>query len=211
MNRIAMMMWYGRMTFRLNREYETRSAVLMTMALGNAANNSSWSKIYSTTDFFVGRSDDPGYTEYSTLIAKVFGPNPSLKELTENQAKWQAFMKAAAGIKGPAINSMPIFDATIQPDREKDIKGFRFMGQRYTVDADIFQRLIYREVGENQHGERRVLPKGLDIPATTGSAEAKNILKDMGEEKYQNYSRNMNKMQSYAVILTVTAWVKNIY
>ncbi len=205
------MMWYGRMTFRVNKEYETRSAALMTMALRNEANLSSWSKIYGTTDFFVGRSDDPGYFEYSALLERVFGSNLSLKELTTNQSKWQAFKKAAADIKGPSINSIPIFDASIQPDREKEIKGFRFMGQRYTVDADIFQRLIYREVGENQQGERRLLPKGLDISAAMGSTESKNILKNMGEENYSNYSKNMSRMQQYISSLPDETWHQNLY
>jgi hypothetical protein len=47
---------------------------------------------------------------------------------------------------------MPIFDETIQPDREKEIKGFRFMGQRFSLDASIFQRLVYRDVKENAQG-----------------------------------------------------------
>ena len=80
----------------------------------------------------------------------------------------------------PQINSIPIFDEELQPDRESEIKGFRFMGQRYTLDADIFQRLIYREVKENKAGERR-LPQGLDIPAAMGSQEAVAILKDLGD------------------------------
>ncbi len=205
------MMWYGRMTFRLKNEDETRSAVLMTMALQNEANNSSWNKIYSTTEFFAGRSDDPGYAEYSALLAKVYGSGSNVKTLADNKDKWQSFMKQAAGIKGPAINSVPIFDATIQPDREKEIKGFRFMGQRYTLDADIFQRLVYREVGENRQGERRLLPKGLDIPAAMGSAEAQSILKDMGETDYANYSQNMSKMQQYIAGLPQDTWHQNLY
>lgn len=205
------MMWCGRMTFRASNEDETRSAALMTIALRNAANSSSWSKIYSTINFFVGRNDDPGYFEYSELMDKKYGSKLTLKELTSNQTKWRAFVKAAADIKGPAINSIPIFDAAIQPDREKAIKGFRFMGQRYTMDADIFQRLIYREVGENSQGERRNLPKGLDIPAAMGSTEARSILKDMGEEEYANYSANMSRMQKYVASLPPETWHQNLY
>ncbi len=205
------MMWYGRMTFRLKNDSETRSAVLMTVALNQDSNLSSWSNINSVTEFFVGRNDDPGYNEYAVLLKKVYGTEPTIKELTAQQDKWTAFIKAASDLKGPAINSIPIFDATIQPDREKEIKGFRFMGQRYTLDADIFQRLIYREVGESPQGERRVLPKGLDIPAVMGSAEAMNILKKLGEEKYPNYTDNMSKMQEYVSYLTADTWHQNLY
>lgn len=205
------MMWYGRITFRLDKDSETRSAVLMTLALQNKANLSSWQKIYSTSEFFVGRSDDPGFYEYMTVLKKIYGSKPTVKELITDNSKWQDFKKAAAKIKGPSINSIPIFDASIQPDREKAVNGFRFMGQRYTLDADIFQRLIYREVGENQQGERRVLPKGLDIPAALGSVEAGVILKDMGETDYQNYSSNMAKMQKYISDLPADRWHQNLY
>ncbi len=205
------MMWYGRMTFRLKSDNETRSAALMTLALYGNSNFSSWSKINSTSEFFTGRNDDPGVLEYSALLKKTYGTNLSLKDLTANQTKWEAFMKAAAAMKGPAINSIPIFDAAIQPDREREIKGFRFMGQRYTIDADIFQRLVYREVGENPQGERRMLPKGLDIPSAMGSAEAENILKSWGEEKYSNYPENMARMQQYISSLPTETWHQNLY
>ncbi|MGI5921824.1 MAG: DUF3160 domain-containing protein [Syntrophomonadaceae bacterium] len=205
------MMWYGRMTFLQKDEDATRSAVLMTLALQNDSNSSSWSKVYDVSDFFVGSSDDPGYKEYIALLKKVYGSQLSLKTLTDDKAKWQTFLKKAAAIKGPAINSIPIFDASVQPDREQEIKGFRFMGQRYTVDADIFQRLIYREVGENPSGERRLLPKGLDIPAAMGSSEARKILTDMGQDEYQNYSQNMDKVQQYISGLEPGDWHKNLY
>lgn len=205
------MMWYGRMTLRGKSDDETRSAALMTLALRNESNLSSWSKICNTTEFFVGRNDDPGYLEYSPLLEKAFGSHLNLKGLTTNKTKWAAFLKDVKMIKGPTINSMPIFDATIQPDRENEIKGFRFMGQRYTLDADIFQRLIYREVGENQAGKPRLLPKGLDIPAAMGSAEASSILKNMGEQDYRGYSENMNRMQQYIASLPAQTWHHNLY
>lgn len=204
------MMWYGRMTFLTKDEDAVRSAVLMTMALQTDSVNSSWSKIYNVSNFFVGRSDDPGPNEYSVLLKKIYGSQLSLQTLTDNN-KWRTFLKDASALKGPAINSIPIFDASLHPDREKEIKGYRFMGQRYTIDADIFQRLIYREVGENLNGEKRLLPKGLDIPAAMGSNEARRILTDTGQDEYQNYSPNMSKMQQYISGLEKETWHQNLY
>lgn len=106
---------------------------------------------------------------------------------------------------------MPIFDENIQPDREKEIKGFRFMGQRFTIDASIFQRLVYREVKENSLGQRRMLPRGLDIPAAMGSKEAYSILQSMGETGYPGYSENMAKMQNYFKTLGKETWTQNLY
>jgi hypothetical protein len=152
-----------------------------------------------------------GYTQYYPLLLKVYGNDLNTIRLARDGKKWQAFMKEAGKLKVPSINSILISDASVQPDREREIKGFRFMGQRYTVDADIFQRLVYREVGENKKGERRMLPKGLDIPAAMGSSEAKTILKEMGEYEYQNYPENMGKLEKHVSGLEAETWHKNLY
>jgi hypothetical protein len=81
------------------------------------------------------------------------------------------------------------------PTVKREIKGFRFMGQRFTLDASIFQRLVYREVKENSQGERRMLPRALDIPAAMGSGEAYAILEAEGETDYTGYGENMNRLQ----------------
>ncbi|MGI5886935.1 MAG: DUF3160 domain-containing protein [Syntrophomonadaceae bacterium] len=210
-NYFKAMMWYGRMTFRAKDEDETRSAVLITMALHDNKVYSPWASIYDTTEFFVGRSDDPGFAEYAQVLRKVYGNKFSLKDISRDDAKWQAFLTEIRQVKGPVINSISIFDASIQPDRDAEISGFRFMGQRYTVDADIFQRLIYREVGENPAGERRMLPKGLDIPAALGSGAASQILKGMGEYEYESYPENMQKIQQYLTGLEEATWHQNLY
>ena len=98
------------------------------------------------------------------------------------------------------------------------------MGQRFTIDASIFQRLVYREVGDKtkscqayKPGETgclsgaRCLPKGLDISAAMGSNEALNILKDQGETQYACYPENMSKMQSYIAGLPTENWTQNLY
>lgn len=205
------MMWYGRMTFRLKNEDETRSAVLMTLALRNGSNQSSWDKIYQTTSFFVGESDDPGCIAYSELLEQVYGAESSLNTLISDNDRWQQFLSQAKDLEGPKINSIPIFDANIQPDREQEVKGFRFMGQRYTIDADIFQRLVYREVEENPAGERRLLPKGLDIPAAMGSEEAYRILEAEGETQYQNFPQNMQRLKEHIAGLDASLWHHNLY
>jgi hypothetical protein len=205
------MMWYGRMTFRVSIEDETKSAALITLLLSRQENYDSWNRIYQPTNFFVGKSDDPGFSEYRQILEETYGGVPILKTLTGDTAKWSAFCAGLEKLEPPAINSMPIFDESIQPDREKVIKGFRFMGQRFTLDAAIFQRLVYREVGENNQGERRMLPKGLDIPAAMGSQEAYSILESMGETDYKKYPENMKKMQDYITKLDDGIWTQNLY
>ena len=205
------MMWYGRMTFRAAKEDETKSAALITLLLSREQAYDHWNRIYEPTNFFVGKSDDLGFSQYYNLLKETFNDIPALDKLTGDAGKWSAFCEGVKKIEPPIINSIPIFDATIQPDRENEIKGFRLMGQRFTLDASIFQRLVYREVEENKAGERRMLPKGLDIPAAMNSKEAYAILDTMGETGYQNYPETMKKLQKHISSLNAATWTQNLY
>jgi len=205
------MMWYGRLTFRSANEDETRSAVLITLSLDNAQNRAKWDKIYQVTSFFVGKSDDPSCKEYRELLDNIYGEDSGLQTVIDQQNKWSEFLEALDKLEPPVINSIPVFDVSVQPDREKAIKGFRFMGQRFTLDAAVFQRLVYREVKENEQNERRMLPKALDIPATMGSGEAYKILHSMGETGYPGYADNMTKLQKYISGLSKETWTQSLY
>ena len=98
------MMWYGRMTFRAKDEDETRSAALMTLALHEAEVQTPWASIYDTTEFFAGRSDDPGFEEYAQAMHQVYGEKLSLKDISQDDAKWPTFLAEVRKIEGPAIN-----------------------------------------------------------------------------------------------------------
>lgn len=205
------MMWYGRMTFRASQEDETKSAALITLLLSSQQNYDRWNSIYEPTSFFVGKSDDLGFIQYYQLLTNIYGEIPSLGKLTENTKQWDAFLAGLDKLDLPAMNSMPIYNEVIQPDREESVKGFRFMGQRFTPDASVFQRLVYREVKENSEGQNRMLPKGLDIPAAMGSEAAYSILKEMGETDYANYPENMEQLRKDIASLDTGIWTQNLY
>jgi hypothetical protein len=67
------MMWYGRMTFRLKSEDETRSALLLTLALSDEDTLTRWDRIYEPTSFFVGESDDLNVRHYQELMVQIYG------------------------------------------------------------------------------------------------------------------------------------------
>jgi len=205
------MMWYGRMTFRVNNEDETKSAVLITLALNHGENQQMWDRIYATTNFFVGKSDDISYVQFKELIDEIYGTGAGLQELVSGREKWNEFLAAAGELAPPVINSMPLINATSPVERENETKGFRFMGQRFTLDASVFQRLLYPEVMENSRGEMRVLPRALDIPAVMGSEEAYDILQTTGETGYRNYPENLAEMKAYAAGLSKETWTQNLY
>ena len=223
-NYFKSMMWYGRLTFRMKNEDEVKSALLITLALNKEDNENSWNKIYEPVNFFVGKSDDITYYQFKDLVEKIYGPNTTIQLVASDKDKLASFINETKNLEPPQINSMPIFEASVQGDREEEIKGFRFMGQRFTIDASIFQRLVYREVGDKTKSCQefkpeetgclsgaRCLPKGLDIPATIGSNEAKKILDEMGETQYACYSENMAKMNEYITGLDTDVWTQNLY
>ena len=205
------MMWYGRMSFRQKSEDECRSALLITLALQPGQGAEQWQNIYDVSSFLVGESDDLSIYNYAPIIRDIYGEAPELEKLPQQTEEWQRFMNAVSELRPPALNSIPIFDDAILPDRETMIKAFRFMGQRYTLDASVFQRLVYREVGENAAGERRMLPSGLDIPAALGSDEALVLLVAEGAGGYTGYHENMDKMRSYIAAVDQNIWNMNLY
>ncbi len=164
-NYFKSMMWYGRLTFRMKNEDEVKSALLITLALNKEDNENSWNKIYEPVNFFVGKSDDITYYQFKDLVEKIYGPNTTIQLVAGDKDKLASFINETKNLEPPQINSMPIFEASIQGDREEEIKGFRFMGQRFTIDASIFQRLVYREVGDktksakNSNRKKRVVSR----------------------------------------------------
>ena len=142
------MMWFGRITFRLRDTDETRSALLLTQALRTAKSGSQpasqlWDLIYEPTTFFVGGSDDLTYLDYAPLMDQALGPNAAPSAIADD-AKIAAFLELAKSLAAPRINSMFVY---ITEDKEQATKGFRMMGQRFTLDEYVFGQLIYRNVG----------------------------------------------------------------
>ncbi len=205
------MMWYGRLTFRMMDDFETRRALLLVQALRSAVATDGtpavtlWKNIYEPTVFIVGKADDLGYVEYGTLSDMVFGPNPDLARFTD-QSLFDQFKQAAKNLPPPQINSMWVW---IDQDTEQVTKGFRFMGQRFTLDAYVFGQLIWRKVGTSD--KPRGLPKGLDFFAAMGSDEATNILKAMGEDQYENFDTQMAKVKAEVAALGNDSWTQNLY
>jgi hypothetical protein len=218
------LMWYGRMTFRLKQDDETRSAVLMVEALKNSDDlRNDWKRLYEPIGFFVGDADDLVYLDYVPVAEDVFGEDFSYQELPES-GKLDEFIKRAKELRDPGVNSMPVWGTILNPgegveERTEDVKGFRFLGQRFTIDAFIFQKLICREVGNKDgtmpcpspNSESRMLPDGLDIPAAFTSDLAYQILEDMGETEYEKYPENMEKVRQATKETPKERWTSNLY
>ena len=205
------MMWYGRLTFRQVDDFETRRALLLVQALRTASTPdgtsavSLWEDIYEPTVFIVGKSDDLGYIEYGALSDKVFGANADLKKFAD-PTLFASFQKAAKTLPPPQVNSMWVW---IDQDKQLVTKGFRFMGQRFTLDEYVFWQVIWRNVGTID--KPRGLPKGLDFIAAMGSNEAAGILKGLGEDQYLHFDSQSAKVKSQVAALGTDSWTQNLY
>jgi hypothetical protein len=216
------MMWFGRIGFRLyphdpglypeeNEERgmnETAQAILVTNALmdtsvvftQNGTANQTWASIYDTTTFFVGASDDLTPFEYHKIFETVYGRDPSLAVL-QDEDYLRVFRNETSKCRSPTILSGYLMDSG---NVSINTMGLRFMGQRYVPDSYILGQLVYSNVGMP-----RTMPKGLDVMAAFGSDRAWELLDD--QKNISNYVKQMEMLQSNFGNLTQDTWTQNLY
>jgi hypothetical protein len=205
------MMWYGRMTFRLRDAFETQRALLATQAIRTAVSpdgipaETLWQNIYEPTTFIVGKADDLSYAEYAALSDSVFGAGAPASAFADD-AKIARFLEAAKSLPPPQINSMWVW---IWEDKTDATKGFRLMGQRFTLDEYVFGQMIWRNVGTP--AQPRGLPKALDFFAALGSDEALSLLRGMGEDRYENFDLQITKVRGEISALQMDSWTQSLY
>jgi hypothetical protein len=205
------MTWYGRVHFLLTSETPSRLPLIVTLALrraqvadGSAAE--SWASVYKTLNFMIGPSDDLGPLEYAALMDTVYGNNLTIQDIADD-TRWQEFLSRSDQLPAPQINSLFVA-STVDLTPEK---GWRFMGQRFTLDASIFQSLIYDRVKERPDGTRRDFPSGLDVMAAFGSAPAMTELGNLGATTFPNYGEQMAKMQQAVQAQPEAQWLGRFY
>jgi len=207
------MMWFGRISFRLDPsddwlsleenvergKNETAQAILIASGLNAASSafpepgeaNRTWSDIYDTTCFFVGTSDDLAPYEYQVLIREVYGQLTDLSVL-QSETALEAFQDLARNCRDPCILSGYLLDLD---SVEVNTKGMRFMGQRYVPDSYVLGQLVYDYVGGRpSDGDLRSMPKGLDVMSAFGSDRAWELLQD--QTAYLNYTEQMAKLRT---------------
>ncbi len=201
------MMWYGRIHFAQEKEDLDRSALLLTLALSqNPDCQKTWEALYAVTSFFAGASDDLGVCEYEPLLHEAYGDSPALDSLPGNPEAFARFRALAAALPLPQIHSVPVMDG-----ENPVIPGLRFLGQRFTIDAAIMQRLIYSNTKQNDAGQNRMLPDVLDVPAALGSDAALQILTEAGATDYAGYTENMTLLRDALSQENQTLWSASLY
>lgn len=209
------MTWYGRVSFLLKNPQDasyqpSRAPLILTLALDEARINENqtagvaWGDIHELLTFLVGPSDDPGPIELAALMDAVYGTEISIHDLAD-EAKWQTFKQAVEQLPAPQINST-FLESTAALEATRD---WRFMGQRFTLDASIFQNLVFDRVGTQSNP--RKLPTGLDVMAVFGSQAALEALTQAGETEYANYMEQFHKLQQAVQDQPEREWQNRFY
>ncbi len=131
-----------------------------------------WNRIYAITGYFVGFSDDLGPYEYESVLNNLLKDGYKTSEIEEN---YNGIRDALSGLDfSPKIYSglgkctmlmpcPPLSEKEIKnlkPQARKlleETKGFRLMGQRFTVDSWLFSEIVSPYSGEYD-GNKPILP-----------------------------------------------------
>lgn len=150
-------------------EYDAKIQTLQASLIANKFSKSTeiqekWSRLYAITGFFVGFSDDLGPYEYSAVLKSLF---------EEEEIKPQNLEEKYSDIKDALLNLSynpkiygglgacelfmpcpPLSDEEIQKLKTQakklleETKGFRLMGQRFTIDSWLFSEIVSPYSGE---------------------------------------------------------------
>ncbi len=204
------MTWLGRVAFKF-RDVENEtfqpSRVPLIISRTMRQNDKIWSrylKFMETLTFIVGPTDDAGPVEVLALMDTVFGPNTSLKDLTDENL-WRIFLSKIDGLPQPQINST-FANTTLALKAER---SWRLMGQRFTLDGLMFQNLIFDKVGSMDN--KREFPSGLDVMAVMGSNAALEAQKKAGEDQYAHYLSQVDKLAGYVRSQKPEDWLGTFY
>ncbi len=209
------MTWLGRVHFPLQKAGDpgfkpSRVPLVITWALRRADLENkqtaaqAYGDIYEALTFLIGDSDDAGPVEYAGLMDEVYGTSAVAMDLAD-EALWQTFQERSTKLPAPQINST---FANFSPDMQVE-KGWRFMGQRFTLDAFILQNLLFDKVGtlDNQ----RQVPSGLDVMSAFGSLAADEAQRFLGQEEYANYPEQMQAMRQIVQQQPENEWINRFY
>ena len=149
-------------------EYDARIQTLQAFLLTNQFSQSRdlqerWNRIYAITSFLVGFSDDLGPNEYSEVLKKLFKDEVNSQEIEENYLElketildfpYNPKIYSGLGACELLMPCPPLSEKEIQALKlqAKELlgktKGFRLMGQRFTLDSWLFSEIVSPYSGE---------------------------------------------------------------
>ena len=176
------MMWYGFMGFDLEKQPE-EAALIVDLLIKNKDLMALWQKNYELTAMYSGESDDISVPQMQDALKSLKGKGLNQELISESGRK--ALAKAFKSLPEPRIVAQ-------LSEENKDFevgKNFKFMGQRFSVDAYIMQNLM--------KPIERPLPSSFDVFAAMGSAPAESYLRENYDtnQKWPEYDDKLQQMK----------------
>lgn len=184
------MMWFGRINFPLPESSrdssDSRESLAQNMfKIGIYINDIImqedslyilWKSVFEPITVLIGESDDLSFDDLIPLWKSVGAENVLEWISDENVANFASLSREK--LKSPLIASTSAFYANqsegdySDPENLKPAMGWRFLGQRFTYDAWIFQHVTSPRL----YG--RMMASGLDIASAFGSNSADMFLEN---------------------------------
>jgi hypothetical protein len=205
------MTWYGRNHFYIIRQEPgftpSKAPLVITMAMRTTPAGSKaareWADLRSLISFLIGPKDDLDPSDYSELVDQVYGTSSTIVDIRDD-GRWETFQTLARTLPPSRINSNAVdWLGNLEAER-----GWRFLGQSFTVDSFILQNLVFDRVGTIVN--RRELPSGLDVMAVFDSLPAYRALEQGGHTGYANYEEQLSDLQQIYRYQDEPAWLETI-
>lgn len=194
------MMWFGRRNFPLADRKMTLAAIFIPGLVDKAQGTRTFESIDSSLEYLVGPQDKSTLAGYRSVNRKVFGTEtPGATQVaTKLEDNLQAFDRAVeSDLPTPQIVSVQTGTGKTQEERLKMVRGFKFLGQRYTLDAFLLNQMSSPNVGTDNNP--RNLPSILDVMMILGSqAAAEQQQQEQQRQKWANYESQAKKLQGVA-------------
>lgn len=154
-----------------------------------------WRQLYEPTAFLVGLADD--YTPLELMQA--------VRQAAPDAVGAPASLAKDATVRSVVDRLVASRAVRINPDHA----SVRMMGTRFVLDSFILDQLMYPNVGTQDRP--RLLPSGLDVPASFGSDFAYRTLKAAGETAYANYDAQMTALRAAVASRPAQEWGSTVY
>jgi len=212
------LMWYGRINFNLGGEAEDIKKLAAHLApialfIADITENSPelkrlWQSLFDPITELIGASDDIGFNELIPLWNRIKGAG--FLQWYSDPDKREAFISReykelrSPSVSGSSLFSGP-FDGGSEPEQRLIPLGWRFLGQRYTLDSEIHNnvsppRLMSRD-----------MVRGLDILKVFGSKTADWLLKESDYREMPGLEETLNFMQRRLEDLKDDYWLSTYY
>ncbi len=214
------MMWYGNFPVFIPRADETISwelshidtpAMVFTRDIlkEDPSYFDQWMTLYNVTGALVGESDSVNPLNLEAALRNVFGNRTKYLDAV---AAPSGFAALTVELSKPEYEQRILGQALLANNAGAQVRYpivFQFMGQRYVPDSFMFQMLCWDKTGYNSAGDRRLMPKSLDVFAVLGSERAYQLLTP--DHDYQNYTSNLATLTYIFQNLTEDEWAHSSY